>query len=86
MRSHTSVNRREEQSMKKNFNDVRQQLQTRESCNVSPNYGYPETSDTDLYSQVQIVCCNGELTTNVQSPCSEYPPAVRFLIFFILVL
>ena len=41
------------------------------TCGSVMNWGYPASSDTDLYSQVQIVCCNGQFTTNLTSPCYE---------------
>jgi len=45
------------------------------TCTGAPNFGYPASSDTDLYSQVQIICCNGATTKNLTSPCldSNYP-------------
>ena len=38
------------------------------------NWGYPASSDTDIYSQVQLVCCDGQFTTNLTSPCYGADP------------
>ena len=82
------MNRIEEISMKEkqgkeNFNTANGN--TGGACGLAtPIYGYPQSSDTDLYSQVQIVCCGGNLTTNPVTPCADFPPSVCFFYFYFI--
>lgn|SRR3990167_535876 len=61
-----------------------QKLISGSDCPARLNWGYPASSDVDLYSQVQIVCCNGQFTRNLTAPCYDvdYPNVVcSFLLF-----
>jgi hypothetical protein len=45
-------------------------------CSGTPGFGYPQASQSSLYSQVVVVCCDGSSTTSTLTPCSDHQPAV----------
>lgn len=74
--SHTSNSRmlRERRAMEQHLGLIQEGTSGSTSCNAKAVYGYPQSSDEDLYSQVQVVCCNGGFTSDPSSPCSDNLP------------